>query len=83
MQEAGFVNIVEKRIAIPVNPWAKGGEQKLRGALMMRNLLEVASGISMKILGGVYQWTREEVELYLVDVRNGIQDRSAHGYVPV
>ncbi len=83
MQEAGFVNVTEKKIAVPGNPWARGEEQKIRGAMMMTNLLEVASGISMKILAGVYGWSKEEVELFLVEVRNGLKDRKAHGYVPV
>ncbi len=83
MREAGFVNITERKIAVPANPWARGEEQKIRGALMMTNLLEVASGISMKILAGVYQWPKEEIELFLIDVRNGLKDKKAHGYVPV
>ncbi|KAH8898290.1 S-adenosyl-L-methionine-dependent methyltransferase [Thozetella sp. PMI_491] len=83
MEEAGFVNIHERKIAVPANPWARGEEQKIRGALMMSNLLEVASGITMKILVGVHKWTKEEVEVFLVDVRKGLQDRKLHAYVPV
>lgn len=83
MEEAGFVNVVEKKISVPANPWAKGAEQKVRGMMMMNNLLEVAQGITTKIFTEVYGWSREEVEVFLVDVRAGLKDRKVHGYVPV
>jgi len=83
MAEAGFVNIVEKKIAVPSNPWARGREQKIRGALMMHNLLEVCQGITMNVLTKVWGWSPEEVEVFLADVRGGLKDRRIHAYVPV
>lgn len=82
MEEAGFVNVTEKKFAVPGNPWAKGTEQKVRGALMMTNLLEVAQGITMNVFTKVHGWSTEEVEVFLVDVRAGLKDRKIHGYVP-
>lgn len=83
MKEAGFVNVTEKNFSVPANPWARGEEQKMRGMMMANNLLEVASGITTKIMTEVYGWSREKVELFLVDVRAGLKDKSLHGYVPV
>lgn len=83
MAEAGFVNVVEKNFSVPANPWAKGAEQKIRGMMMMNNLLEAAQGITTKIFVEIYGWSREEVEVFLADVRAGIKDRKVHGYVPV
>lgn len=68
---------------MPANPWAKGNEQKIRGALMMTNLLEVAQGITMNICTKVWGWSPEEVEVLLVDIRKGLKDKSIHGYVPM
>lgn len=82
MEEAGFINVTEKKFAIPANPWARGTEQKVRGAMMMTNLLEVAQGITMNIFTKVHGWTAEEVEIFLVDIRAGLKDRKLHGYVP-
>ena len=83
LQEAGFVNINQTKVAVPTSPWAKGNEQKMRGTLMMTNLLEVASGITTKIFVGVHGWAREEVEVFLVDVRAGLRDRRIHAYTPM
>lgn len=83
MVEAGFVDVTEKKFAVPANPWARGAEQKVRGAMMMANLLEVAQGITMNVFTKVLGWSTEEVELFLVDIRAGLKDRRVHGYVPV
>ena len=83
MAEAGFVNVTEKKYAVPANPWAKGEEQKIRGMMMMTNLLEVAQGITMTICTKIHGWTSEEVEVFLVDIRKGLRDRKLHGYVPM
>ncbi|ERT01406.1 hypothetical protein HMPREF1624_02652 [Sporothrix schenckii ATCC 58251] len=81
--EIGFVNVTEKKFAVPANGWARGDEQKIRGHLMMTNLLEAARGITMSICMKVWGWSQEEVELFLVDVRAALKDRAHHGYVPM
>ncbi len=83
LAEAGFVNITERKIAVPSNPWARGAEQKIRGALMMTNLLEVAQGITSNVFTKILGWSAEEVEVFLAQVRSGLRDRSVHAYVPV
>lgn len=83
MVEAGFVNIHETRRALPINPWPKGKDQKLIGAMEMHNFLEVCHGISMNILCKVFGWSTERVELLLVQVRENIKDRNIHAYFPL
>ncbi len=83
LAEAGFVNITEKKIAVPANPWARGTEQKIRGALMMTNLLEVCQGITGNVFTKILGWSPDEVEVFLVQVRAGLKDRNVHAYVPV
>ncbi|KAJ9157233.1 Methyltransferase domain-containing protein [Pleurostoma richardsiae] len=83
MAEAGFVNITEKRLAVPINAWAKGAEHKVLGAMEMINLLEVAQGITMTVFTKALGWSEEEVEMLLTDVRNNLKDRSIHAYLPV
>lgn len=83
LEEAGFVNITEKRTAIPINPWPKGEDQKIIGALEMQNLLEVCHGISVNVLCKVLGWSQEEVEVTLVQVRDNIKDHHIHAYFPL
>ncbi len=68
---------------MPANPWARGTEQKIRGALMMTNLLELAQGINTNVFTKILGWSPEEVEVFLAQVRAGLKDRSIHAYVPV
>jgi len=75
--------VTEKKIAVPANPWARGAEQKMRGALMMTNLLEVAQGITMNVFTKVLGWAEAEVEVFLADVRAALKNRNIHAYVPV
>ncbi|CAK7236087.1 hypothetical protein SBRCBS47491_009516 [Sporothrix bragantina] len=83
LTEIGFVNVTEKKFAVPANGWARGDEQKIRGHLMLTNLLEAAQGITMSICMKVWGWSKEEVEVFLVDVRAALKDRANHGYVPM
>jgi hypothetical protein len=42
--------------------------------------LDGISGFSMAVFNRAFNWTREEIEAYLVSVRPSIKDRSAHAY---
>jgi hypothetical protein len=42
-----------------------------------------ASGLSMALFTRALGWSPEQVELFLVDVRKGMRDRSIHGYWPM
>ncbi|CAK7227828.1 hypothetical protein SCUCBS95973_006673 [Sporothrix curviconia] len=83
MADAGFVGIVEKRYALPINPWPRGRENKVLGAMEMTNLLEVAHGITSAVFTKALGWSVEEVEVFLTKVRKELQDRSIHAYLPV
>jgi hypothetical protein len=83
MSEAGFVNITEKRIAVPINPWAKGDEQKTIGARQMVNMLDVIHGITMSVFTKALGWAVEEAEVLLAQVRKDLQDRKIHSFLAV
>lgn len=83
LQDAGFVNIVEKKFAVPINPWARGDEQKVRGALMLANLLDACESITMTVCRLVWGWSLEQVEALLVDIRASLKNRNIHAYVPL
>lgn len=83
MSEAGFINVTDVRKPLPLNPWPKGIDQKIIGAMELKNFLEVSHGISMNVLVKVMGWTPEEVDLLLVEVRKNLKDRDVHAYVPL
>ncbi|KAK4112905.1 S-adenosyl-L-methionine-dependent methyltransferase [Canariomyces notabilis] len=83
MAEAGFVNISEKKFAVPMNPWAKGKVQKALGAMQMANNLEGVDGLTMTVFTRSLGWTPAQVEEMLVDVKRDMKDRSIHAYITV
>ncbi|KAH8882910.1 S-adenosyl-L-methionine-dependent methyltransferase, partial [Thozetella sp. PMI_491] len=80
MQAAGFTDIVEKKLAIPGNPWAKGRNEKTLGLMQMTNIHDGLHGFSIHALTKAMGMTPEEVELLLVDVRKDLKNRDIHFY---
>ncbi|KAK1978795.1 methyltransferase domain-containing protein [Colletotrichum cereale] len=83
MNDAGFQGVQEKRFAVPSSPWARGRNQKILGAMQMTNNLEGVQGVTMKIFTQVLGWSREAVELLLVEVRRDMADKNIHAYITV
>ncbi|KAK3317929.1 S-adenosyl-L-methionine-dependent methyltransferase [Apodospora peruviana] len=81
MREAGFVNVTETKYSVASTPWwPKGEEAKIRGAMMMDNILNVAEGMTTRMFVEVYGWSREQVDAYLVDTTKAFQDPSFHAF---
>jgi hypothetical protein len=49
----------------------------------MQNLLEVAHGITMSVFTRALGWKAEDVEALLAEVRENLQDRRIHTYIPL
>jgi hypothetical protein len=77
---AGFVDVVERKFALPGNAWAKGEKEKMLGLMQMTNILDGVQGISMQLFTKMLGWSPEEVELFLVDVRKDLKNRDIHFY---
>lgn len=83
MQEAGFVDIVEKRFFWPLSSWPKGKKEKMIALWTQQNLLDGINAMSMAVLTRAGAMSKEEVELLLVDVRKDIRNRHIHAYIDV
>ena len=82
MAEVGFENVVEQRVPIPINTWPKGRESKIIGAMEQMNLLDLADGMTKSIFIKVLGWSVEEVEVFLVSVRESLKNTGIHAYIP-
>jgi metalloendopeptidase OMA1, mitochondrial len=81
MREAGYVDIYERVDRIPMNSWPKDPFLKNIGRYWEVNWLDGLSAFSYKLFGSEgLGWTRNELEVFLVDVRNCIKDRNVHAY---
>jgi hypothetical protein len=81
MQEAGYVDIQERVSKIPLNPWPNNPRQKRIGEWNQTNWLDGLGAFTYGPFGprGL-GWTRQEIEVFLVDVRKCITDRRFHTY---
>lgn len=83
MHEAGFVNIHERVLHVPLGTWAKHPNLKMVGEYWRQVLLDGAQAIALGPLSRGCGWTRDQVEVFLVEVRKAYFDNSALMYMPM
>ena len=81
MEEAGFANVEENIYHIPLNPWPEDPKQRMLGEIEMENVLLGIEGFSMALFTEVLGWSREELEVLLVDVRKEIKNGAIHAHM--
>ncbi|KAB8075865.1 S-adenosyl-L-methionine-dependent methyltransferase [Aspergillus leporis] len=83
MIDAGFANVVEQRYKLPIGPWPKDQHLKNLGRyfrLVFEESLEMwAMMLWTKVLG----WSREEVEVIFMKMRQALSDPSLHAYLEI
>ena len=79
-EEAGFVDVHEEIFKLPINSWPKDPQFKMLGRFSESSLLQGLQGFSLAWFHRGLGWTKEEIEVYLVQVRKAISDRSIHAY---
>ena len=80
MEDAGFVGVEEHVLKLPVGGWPKDPRLKRVGMFEVVNMTEGIGGLSIMLFTRALKWTREQVELFLMDVRKSARDKRIHGY---
>ncbi len=80
MRDAGFVDVTEARIYVPVNPWARGKKNKLLGAISYQNLDEGIASLSTAAFTRILGWDQPKLEVFLSEVREALGDKRVHAY---
>ncbi|KAI5865358.1 S-adenosyl-L-methionine-dependent methyltransferase [Durotheca rogersii] len=81
-EEAGFVDIVEKRFYWPTSPWAKGLYYKTVAAYFQEDMLAGLEAMSLKVLGGLGMSPRQ-IREFVEDVKRDFLDTNLHAYLTV
>lgn len=82
MREAGFVNVKEQVIKIPLGTWPEGQVLKTVGLYWRTILLDGLQAIGMGPLTRGLRWSPEAVELFLVQVRRAYLEDTTGIYMP-
>jgi len=80
MEGAGYVNVQEVRLKIPLNSWPKDRKLKDMGKLMLLSMLDALEGFSMALFTRVLGWTAERVNAFLEEVAKDLRNRKYHIY---
>ena len=80
MINAGFVDVEEHVLKLPVGMWPKNKRLKNVGLFEMVNMDEGLEGLSMMLFTRVLKWTPEQVQLFLMDVRKDVKNMNIHSY---
>ncbi|KAH9203451.1 S-adenosyl-L-methionine-dependent methyltransferase [Leptodontidium sp. 2 PMI_412] len=83
MRDAGFINVTTRIFHIPIGRWPKNKVLKMVGLSWRAILLDGAQPIALGPLTRGLKWSREAVEMLLVEVREAYMDEWVHSYMPL
>lgn len=83
MRDCGFVDVTQKVVPWPIGSWAKDEKLKTLGAWCKENVLSGLQGTSIAVLTRGLGLTAEEVEILLMEIRDSINSKSLHCYIPM
>jgi hypothetical protein len=79
--EAGFINVKEDVLKLPIGIWPKNKTLKLAGLYWRTAILDGLMSVAKRPIGKGLGWSTQEIELLLVDVRKCLMDSSIHSYM--
>lgn len=80
MERAGFVDVEEHVLKLPVGTWPRDKRLKNVGLFEMVNMQEGLEALSMMAFTRALEWSPEKVQVFLADVRKQTKDRNVHSY---
>lgn len=83
IEKAGFVDVHEHLYRVPLGPWAKDRMLKEAGEISYLHWTSGLEGYAMWLLtnyGAPEPWTKDEVQIYLAQVRKELADPKTHAY---
>jgi hypothetical protein len=83
MRDAGFINVTERIFHIPIGTWPKNKVLKVVGLFWRTILTDGLQPIALGPLCRGLKWSREEVEVFLVEVRRAYADNGVHAHMPL
>ncbi|KAK1458750.1 hypothetical protein CCUS01_09004 [Colletotrichum cuscutae] len=83
LEEVGFEDVTITKFKWPINSWPKDPHYRELGIWCLENWMEGLEGFSMAPFTRVLEWTKEEVNVFLISVRKELKDRGIHAYIPV
>ncbi|KAF5650286.1 methyltransferase [Fusarium sp. NRRL 25303] len=79
MKEAGFVNVEEEEIKVPIGGWPEDPKLKEAGQYFQAAILQDVEGTLM-FIANLLGWSKEEIHVFAARYRREIRSKKVHGY---
>ncbi|KAI3549743.1 hypothetical protein CABS03_08068 [Colletotrichum abscissum] len=83
MEEVGFVDVTIETYKWPINEWPKDPHYKEIGTWTHANFMEGLEAWTLAPYTRALNWTKEEVFVFLTEVRSNLKNRNIHAYWPI
>lgn len=80
LQDAGFKDIQEKRLKLPIGSWPADKKLQDVGAYNLAATEAGLQGFALYLLTQVHGWTAEEANAYIERMRKELRNRKVHPY---
>lgn len=80
MNDAGFQNVDETRLKLPLGMWAAKPELKTVGRFNLHATEQGLEGFALYILAEVHGWDLPKTQTYLAMVRKELRSKTNHAY---
>lgn len=80
LRDAGFVNVVEQTIKVPLGSWAKNPLLRTAGLYMQAAVIDAFNMASNGPLQKGLGWSREEAEVFIAGARKAVRNPRVHAY---
>ena len=78
VKEAGFTNITRRKFKLPIGPWPKDPKLKEIGIYNLVQHLQGLEGFTLRLFCDVLGWRKEEVYVFLANVRKDLKSQALH-----
>ncbi|KAH7377705.1 S-adenosyl-L-methionine-dependent methyltransferase [Pyrenochaeta sp. MPI-SDFR-AT-0127] len=81
MIDAGFVDVQEKVVKVPVGPWPKDPRMKEIGRYQREHMSMGIEPYTLGFIGKVLGWSEAECRVLIAKVTNDVRNRAFHMYI--
>ncbi|PGG95279.1 hypothetical protein AJ79_10145 [Helicocarpus griseus UAMH5409] len=78
VEDAGFINVEQKILRLPIGTWPKNKRLKLIGAMMASHYIEGVEAFTLIPFTEVLGWSTAEVDELNAQVRDAVQTKGIH-----
>ncbi|ORY17343.1 S-adenosyl-L-methionine-dependent methyltransferase [Clohesyomyces aquaticus] len=81
MLKAGFVDVYERVVKVPIGPWPKDPKMKEIGRYQREHMAMGIEPYTLGFIGKVLGWSEQECRVLTAKVINDVRDKSVHSYI--